>query len=454
MSRLTKRVVDAARPRQRDYFVWDAGDGSVKGFGLRVWPSGRKTFVFQYREPSRRTRRLVIGDYGPESVDSARERAEKYRAQVNEGRTDPSRYPHIQRAAQRAEATAPTVADLIELFLTNRRKRAKPRTLGEWTRLCEREIVPALGTRRVNEVRREHIERLLNAMEDRPAIANNVHTVLHAMFNYAILQEWRADGKNPCARTQRYRLKSRKKSLAGADYAALGTALDRAETVGLPVAPAFKHAKRGESGKRLEKRTGRKRGPYQLDATRSPRLNPANPVAVAVIRFLALSGWRESEALTLRRDAINWERGVAILQDSKTGRSVRPLGEAALDVLRNMLSDVPTFADNPYMFPGAKAGQHLKELGRLWLAAKHAAGLKMRLHDLRHSFATVGRELGLSDYVIGRLVGHSVIGGQTSRYGDVPDVILKQAADNIATTIANRLAGKHARVLALPAATA
>ncbi|MEW5917464.1 MAG: tyrosine-type recombinase/integrase, partial [Gemmatimonadota bacterium] len=96
---------------------------------------------------------------------------------------------------------------------------------------------------------------------------------------------------------------------------------------------------------------------------------------------------------------------------------------------------------------------HLKEVKRLWLAAKHAAGVKVRLHDLRHSFTTVGRELGYSDYVIARLVGH-VIDSMTSRYGDVPDVIVKQAADNISLTIANRLAGKHARLLALPSATA
>lgn len=444
MPRLTKRVVDASRPRQRDYFVWD---DDVKGFAVRVWPAtdkhpdGRKQFVFEYRDPTRRNHRLRIGDYGPYTVDEARKKAETFRGWVNEGRTDPARYPHARVAAQKAEKTAPTVAELAALFLTNRRKRAKPRTVEEYGRLLDRDILPAIGNARVNDVTRRDVERLLATMEDRPAVANNVHIVLRAMFTYACDHELRADGKNPCARIQHFRLKSRKKSLAQPDYKALGAALLRAETKGLPVPPSLKDAKRGESRKRKEKRTGKKRGPYKVDPS-LVRDRP-NPIAVAVIRFLALSGWREGEALALRRDAIDWDRGVAILQDSKSGRSVRPLGAAALEVLRT----VPPFAGNPYVFPGAKPGDHLKEVKRLWLAAKHAAELRVRLHDLRHSFTTVGRELGYSDYVIARLVGH-VIDSMTSRYGDVPDVIVKQAADNIAATISNRLAGKAAKVLA------
>lgn len=100
------------------------------------------------------------------------------------------------------------------------------------------------------------------------------------------------------------------------------------------------------------------------------------------------------------------------------------------------------------MFTGQKAGDHLKEVKRLWMAAKHAAGVSVRLHDLRHSFTTVGRELGYSDAVIAKLVGH-IIAGQTARYGDVPDEIVSQAADKIAATIANRLAGESAAVLAI-----
>ncbi|MGQ0640955.1 MAG: hypothetical protein ACT4P6_09345 [Gemmatimonadaceae bacterium] len=138
-----------------------------------------------------------------------------------------------------------------------------------------------------------------------------------------------------------------------------------------------------------------------------------------------------------------------VLPDTKTGRSVRPLGAAPLNVLR----EVSAFDGNPDMFPGHKAGEHLKEVKRLWLAAKHAAGVHVRLHDLRHSFTTVGRELGYCDYVIARLVGH-VVEGMTGRDGDVPDESVKQAADRIAETIANRVAGRSAGVLILTPRTA
>lgn len=441
MPKLTKRLAEAARPHGERYrFLWDS---DLKGFALRVWPSGRKVFVYQYRDAQRRVQRMHLGELGKTTVERARDAARMHAGHVAAAQTDPTKDPARQRAAARADDTAPTLADLAELFLTNRRKRAKRNTVKEYTRLLEREVMPTLGAARVNDITRRDIERLLATMEERPALANNVHTTLRAVFNYALDHELRSDGKNPCARVRRYPLGSRKKSLTQPQYTALGAALARAKTKGLPVPPALKKLKHGLSKARRLKLSGRRRGPYRLDQDRV-RLEPANPIAVAVVRFLALSGWREGEALSLRHDVIDWDRGVAVLQDTKTGRSVRPLGAAALDVLRG----VPTFASNPYIFPGAKPGDHLKEVKRLWLATKYAADIKVRLHDLRHSFTTVGRELGYSDYVIARLVGH-VIEGMTGRYGDVPDEIVKQAADRIAETIGNRLAGNDARILSL-----
>jgi integrase len=163
---------------------------------------------------------------------------------------------------------------------------------------------------------------------------------------------------------------------------------------------------------------------------------------VAALRFLALSGWRESEALSLRWDALDLDRSVAILQDTKTGRSVRPLGSAAIDVIRS-LSDL---TGSPFVFPGGKLGEHLKDGNRIWLAAKHEAGLQLRLHDLRHSFTTVARELGYSNEVIARLVGHT-LEGMTARYGDVPDEIVQQAAHRVSDTIANRMSGRSTTTL-------
>ena len=189
------------------------------------------------------------------------------------------------------------------------------------------------------------------------------------------------------------------------------------------------------------------------DATKNRRPKNAdtprkqNPVIIDALRFLVLSGWREREALTLRWDAVNVERGVAVLTDTKSGRSERPLGAAALDVLRAQRR----VKDNPFVFVGARAGSHLSEPKRVWQSVKEAAALDetapFRLHDLRHSFTTVARdEMGLGDHVIARLVGHT-LSGMTSRYGEVRDATVRNAANSIAQTISNYLTSTEAKVL-------
>lgn len=444
MAKLTKRVVDASKVGQRDYFVWDEGDGAIKGFGLRVRRGGSRTFVFQYRDASGRTRRIRIGDSGM-AAEKARSQARKLATAADDARTDhePARDPAAQRAKEKAKNAAPNVADLAQLFLADRKKKVKPKTLGEYRRLIDREITPTIGRRDVQELSRGEVAAMLAKIDDRPTTANNVHALTRAIFSYAIDHDIRLDGRNPGSRIRRYPTRSPKKSLTSEQYAALGAALTRAERDGLPVPPALRKLSHGTSHERRAKATGKKRGPYK--ARDIERVEPANPVAVAVLRFLALSGWREGEALTLRRDAVDLERAVAVLADTKTGRSVRPLGKDALDVLSATISAHGT-RGNPYVFVGALAGEHLRETKRLWTAAKHAAGLQLRLHDLRHSFTTVGRELDCSDYTIARLVGH-VVEGMTGRYGDVPDETVRKAANAIAETIANRLAGRTADVL-------
>lgn len=446
MPKLTKRVVDASKVRARDYFVWDEDDGSIKGFGLRVRRGGSQTFVFQYRDASGRTRRIRIGDGGM-AAEEARSQARKLATAADNARTDhdPTRDPAAQRAKEKAKSAAPTVADLARLFLADRKKKVKPKTLGEYRRLIDQEIAPAIGRRDVRELTRGDITAMLARMDDRPTTANNVHSLTRVMFSFAIDHDIRLDGRNPGARIKRYSTTSPKKSLTREQYTALGAALAKAEREGLPVPPALRKLSHGTSHARRERATGKKRGPYQRREIE--RVEPANPVAVAVLRFLALSGWREGEALTLRRDAIDLERGVAVLADTKTGRSVRPLGKAALDLLTATISAYGTHG-NPYVFVGSKPGEHLRETKRLWTAARHAAGVQLRLHDLRHSFTTVGRELDCSDYTIARLVGH-VVEGMTGRYGDVPPETVRRAANAIAETIANRLAGESAAVLTL-----
>jgi integrase len=436
--KLTKRLIDSLRPRERDYVVMDS---EVIGFGVRVLPSGSRFFFAQYRLPnagrSGRTRRYKIGDIGRLTVDNARAIAKR---DVT-GPVAAGHDPFYERKAHNQNQL--TIAQLAGAFLEDRKLRMKHGTVHEYERLLRAHVFPAMGNRELRSVQRTDVRGLHSSLSKTPAVANNVLAILGAMFRYAEDTEVWA-GRNPCARVPRYELKSRKRSLRREEYQALGTALLRAEREGLPVPEILRNGKRGLSAKRRAKMTGRKRGPYRRNALR-PATSPANPVAVAALRFLALSGWREKEVLGLRWDAVDFDRGVAILVDSKTGRSIRPLGAAALKVLRmQSRSD-----DNEHVFPGARSGASLQDAKRLWLAAKDAADLSCRLHDLRHSFCTVGRELGYADYIIARLVGHTVQ-GMTARYGDVPDETVALAADNIAGNIARRLDGDHPTVLPFP----
>jgi integrase len=261
---------------------------------------------------------------------------------------------------------------------------------------------------------------------------------------------------------ERYEEVRQSRSLSADEYARLGAALTVAALAGLAPAPALQGQTYGVSSARRAKLTGQTRGNYAkrapfllpaggfLKQGNTPSLTPAHPSAVAALRFLILSGWRENEALTLRWDAVNLERGVAVLQDTKAGRSERALGSAALDVIRAQTEH----EGNPFVFAGETEGRHVADLKRLWLSVKYAARLEttqpLRLHDLRHSFATVGRdEMGLGDHVLARLLGHK-ISGMTSRYGEVRDVTLRNAANSIASTIAGYLSPAADNVLVFP----
>jgi integrase len=155
-----------------------------------------------------------------------------------------------------------------------------------------------------------------------------------------------------------------------------------------------------------------------------------NPIALAAIRLLVLTGCRKSEILTLQWDHVDFERSCLRLPDSKTGAKVVQLGAPALAVLAKF----PRVEN--YVLPGAAAGKHLVGLPRVWERLRKRAKLTdVRLHDLRHSFASVGAASGDSLLVIGKLLGHRDP-KTTSRYAHLADDPLKAAADRISTNIA------------------
>jgi integrase len=376
-TRISKRTIDAVAPRQKDVFLWDT---DLAGFGCKITPADSKVYVCQYRTGGR-IRRYTIGLHGPLTPELARREATRILGDVARG-ADPAEV----KAAGRKGAT---VSELADRYLAQHAEaKKKPKSIAEDRRLLDRIILPALGPRKVVDVTRGEIDRLHYDYRDTPYQANRVLALLSKVFNLAESWGMRAEWSNPCRHVEKFKEKKRKRFLSVEELTTLGAALKAAE----------------ENG------------------TESPQ-------AIAAIRLLVLTGARMSEILTLRWDYVNFDRGALELPDSKTGEKSIPLSAPVLEVL----SGLPVIEGNPYVIPGHKRGAHLVGLQKIW--ERLSAGLAdVRIHDLRHSFASVGAGAGLGLPVIGALLGH-LDAATTQRYAHLQQDPLRQAADIIASKI-------------------
>lgn len=425
--KLTKRIVDALRPRAARYEVHDA---ELPGFLIRVTPDGAKTFGVLYRAGRGRNaprRRVTIGRYGSLTVDEARTLARQILGSVAHG---------LDPAAERVNSKrAHTLATLGESWLADVGIRRKPTTAKEYGRVWHRDISPVLGTKQVSAITTADVRRLHRALSKTPYLANRVVAMLGGFFTFAANEGIRSAHDNPAHGIEFYPEKSRERFLSAKEFRRLGEALSRAEREGLPPAPS--HRRKPKGLHTLKHR------PKNWNAVK-----PADPLAVAAIRLLALTGCREGEILSLRWDAIDFEHGYLRLEQTKTGRSNRPLGAAAAALLQSL----PRVQGNPYVLPGSKTGDHVKEIKRLWHAVRHAAGLDdLRLHDLRHSFASVPASGHESMLVIRALLGHARI-ATTERYAHLGDDPVRRAADRTSTEIAAWLSGRDTEITSLRSA--
>jgi integrase len=419
--KLTKRILDAAEVTAAEYMLWDT---DVAGFGVRVHPTGRKTFVFRCRPGGGRAavqRKITIGDYGKLTVDQARREATRYAGEVAAGR-DPGADRDTKRSAQRTAREALTVAEFGEVFLADVRARRKPTTATEYARQWCKHVLPAIGPQKVAEVSSKHIASLHSSMSTTPYQANRVLAMLGAFFTFAERHEVRPRHSNPAHEQEPYIEQARERFLSPDEMARLGESLERALSTGVAPAP--------------NRRRKPKTGPTAKHRPRSAgEPKAANPYAIAAIRFLLLSGWREKEVLRLRWSEVDAAHTSVILADTKTRRSIRRLGAAA----RNFLATVPRLEGSPFVFPGRSADKPLIEINRVWYAVRHAAGLDdVRLHDLRHTHASVGASRGHSLLFVGKLLGHKNA-STTQKYAHLWEDPVQDAANDITADIAERL---------------
>ena len=386
--KITKREVDALRPGANgaEAVLWDS---EVKGFGVRVQRGGGKSYILHYRAGRGRgapLRKLTIGRHGsPWTAETARDEATRLRGLIVGG-ADPA----IDRIARQ---DAPTVAELGRRFLAEHiGVKRKASTERAYRKLFETLILPALGNRKVADVTRPEVIRLHHAYRATPYQSNRIVALLSSMFNLAERWGLRSDGSNPCRHIEKFKERSRERMLSPNELARLGDVL--------------------------------------ADA-------PASSYAVAAVKLLVFTGARLGEVLGLRWEWIDFERGAARLPDSKTGAKTLHLPPPALAVL----ADLPRLEGNPHVIAGQKEGAALVNLEKPWRAIRKAAGLDdVRLHDLRHAFASVAASSGMGLPIIGKLLGHTQA-ATTQRYAHLADDPVKAAAATVAGKIAAAMEG-------------
>jgi integrase len=386
--RITKRSVDALKAVENsaETVLWDS---ELKGFGVRVQRGDAKSYVLHYRVGTGRgapLRKLTIGRHGsPWTAELARAEAKRLLGLVAQGK-DPA-------GAKAAAKAAPTVAELAVRFLTEHAEaKRKPSTAREYRRLLEHVVLPAIGTRKAADISRRDIERLHQARRATPTEANRALACLSTMFNIAERWSLRPDGSNPCRHVEKYPQRRRERFFSAEELVRLGDALTAYD---------------------------------------------GSPSAAAAVKLLVFTGARLGEVLGLRWDWIDFERGEARLPDSKTGAKTLHLPPPALAVL----AELPRLDGNPHVIAGAKEGAALVNLEKPWRAIRAAARLDdVRLHDLRHAFASVAASSGLGLPIIGKMLGHSQP-ATTARYAHLESDPVKAAAAAVAGKIAAAMAG-------------
>lgn len=380
--KVTKRSVEAIKADGKDAFLWDT---ELPGFGCKVTPAARRVYLLQTYVAGR-LRRITIGAHGTLTAEQARQQAQRLLAEIACGK-DP--------AQARSDArSAPTVDELADRYLKEHAEtHKKARSADQDERTLDGHIRRRLGTKRVADVTRTDIAKLHHAMRETPYMANRTLALLSKMFNLAERWGLRPDSSNPCRHVQKYKEQKRERFLSELELARLGKALREAVSV----------------GKEL-------------------------PGVIAAIRLLLFTGGRVSEILTLRWEYIDEERGCIRLPDSKTGAKVIPLNLPALDVLAGLSRD-----GSPWVIRGGKDGRHLVNLEKAWRRIRETAKIPdVRLHDLRHSFASVGAGANLSLPVIGGLLGHREA-ATTKRYAHLADDPLRAASQQIGEHLASAL---------------
>ena len=422
---LSLNVLNNLRPSEKEYFVWDF---SMAGFGVRVKPNGSVSFVVQYKTADGRTRRQSLGTYGRKghpAFKQARDAADALLSKAKLG-MDP-----IGQARSKRDAL--TIADLCREYLVeaeagrvlNRSGRPKATSTlkTDRGRICQH-ILPLIGRKRVEELSRQDVTRFIRDVEmgktarnvasgnlrGRTVVTGGAGTarrtvgLLSGIMSYAVKQGYLET--NPVHGVERGSDRRRTIGEVPILYAALGRALRQAE-------------ERGEDWR-----------------------------ALMLIRLIAMTGMRRGEAVRLKWEHVRRSSGTLVLEDSKTGLSVRPFPRAAIE----LLNELPNAWTSGFVFPAPRSeGAAYGGLPNAWTRISRASEIEpedrdvlasVTLHHLRHAAASTAHELGMSLPTIGAILGHAS-GGVTAGYVHHVDHALRAAADRLGGSVSQAIDGKQ-----------
>jgi len=398
--RLTKHAIDRAAPGEKDYFLWD---GELKGFGIKIAKGGRKSYVCKYRVGSGRTaptRRMTIGAHGsPWTVEEARTQARKLLGRAAHGE-DPAKEKQEQK-------NQVTISELCDLYLKQGIGEKKASTIATDRGRIERHIKPLLGKKKVPEVGRADIKKFLHdvaqgktsadvktgkrgraIVKGGKGTATRTVGLLGGIFSFAF--DTGLINSNPVHGVSRYPDRKGNRYLSQQELVALGEALNKGLEDGL------------------------------------------NEQAIAILKLLIFTGARKGEIESLEWQFVDLDGGYLRLADSKTGPKAIPLNAGA----RKVLSELPKLEGATFVFPAGKGEGYFQGTPKVWQKVRELAGLEgVRLHDLRHSFASIAVSGGASLPIIGALLGHANA-ATTQRYAHLHDDPLKAASEAVGGTIA------------------
>lgn len=400
--RVNEKIIrDAIPDPERDYLIFDS---EVTGFAIRIYRSGSRSFTFDYRIQGRQ-RRYRIGPWPEWTAVGARERARELRRQV-----DLEIDPHDAREFHR---TAPNVTELIDRYIAEHLPKLAARTQSDQISMMRKLVQPVWGKRLVVDITKQDVAALLDDVakgrarphkakpnnrarklqgsKPTPIRANRLGQMLRKMFNLAIEWEWRVD--NPAQGFHQRIENSRERFLSIDEIKRLADALDAAED---------------------------ERG-------------------AAIIRMCMLTGARVGEVRTARFEDFNlefgtWSKPASMTKQRKIHRI--PISEDVARLVRQRRLCVPQGC--PWLFPGETPGQPVQELRRFWLKMRSEARIEdVRIHDLRHTFASLLVSGGASLEMIARLLGHSQM-STTQRYAHLMDTPLREGVNAVADILSAR----------------